>query len=70
MAVRIEKGGWIFIFLLGLVLVGYGLDKYGVIDLSGWFGKGAGRSAGRPRWTPPSPSPRWGTTNPTRCAFA
>jgi NitT/TauT family transport system substrate-binding protein len=47
MAVRIEKGGWIFIFILGLVLVGYGLDKYGVIDLSGWFGKGSGRSAGK-----------------------
>jgi len=40
-----RKGGWIFIFILGLVLVGYGLDKYGVIDLSGWFGKGSGRSA-------------------------
>jgi outer membrane protein OmpA-like peptidoglycan-associated protein len=38
MAVRIEKGGWIFIFLIGLGLVGYSLDKYGVLNLSGWFG--------------------------------
>ena len=31
MAVRIEKGGWFLIFLLGLGLVGYSLYKYGVI---------------------------------------
>jgi hypothetical protein len=60
MAVRIEKGGWIFIFLLGLVLVGYGLDKYGVIDLSGWFGKGAGRSAGRAAVDTSKPLPPMG----------
>jgi len=34
MAVRIEKGGWILIFLIGLGLVGYSLHKYGVVDLS------------------------------------
>src|SRR5215472_13986545 len=33
MAVKIEKGGWIFIFLIGLVLVGYGLKRYGYLDL-------------------------------------
>src|SRR5918911_1470527 len=33
MAVKIEKGGWILIFLIGLGLVGYSLDKYGVINL-------------------------------------
>lgn len=36
MAVRIEKGGWFLIFLIGVVLVGYSLHKYGVIDLSKW----------------------------------
>ena len=41
MAVRIEKGGWLFIFLIGLGLVGYSLDKYGIINLRGRF---AGRS--------------------------
>lgn len=33
MAVRIEKGGWFLILLVGLGLVGYALDKYGVIRL-------------------------------------
>ncbi len=32
MAVRIEKGGWIFIFLIGLLLVGYAAQRYGIID--------------------------------------
>ena len=33
MALRIEKGGWILIFLIGLGLVGYSLYRYGVWDL-------------------------------------
>lgn len=33
MGVRIEKGGWLIIFLVGLGLIGYALDKYGVIRL-------------------------------------
>jgi NitT/TauT family transport system substrate-binding protein len=41
MAVRIEKGGWAFIFVLGLGLVGYSLQKYGVVDFAGMFGKSA-----------------------------
>ncbi len=41
MAVRIEKGGWIFIFLVGLGLVGYSLDRYGFVNLSGMLGKKA-----------------------------
>ncbi|MCC6392989.1 MAG: OmpA family protein [Bryobacterales bacterium] len=44
MAVRIEKGGWLFIFLIGLGLVGYSLDRYGVLSLSSLFG---GKSAAR-----------------------
>jgi outer membrane protein OmpA-like peptidoglycan-associated protein len=32
MAVRIEKGGWILIGLIGVGLVGYALKKYGVMD--------------------------------------
>jgi outer membrane protein OmpA-like peptidoglycan-associated protein len=47
MAIRIEKGGWAFIFVLGLVLVGYSLDKYGVVNLSGLLGKSANKSAGK-----------------------
>jgi NitT/TauT family transport system substrate-binding protein len=38
MAVRIEKGGWFLIFLIGLGLVGYSLDKYGIVNLRGKFG--------------------------------
>ena len=32
MAVRIEKGGWIVIGLIGVGLVGYSLKKYGLLD--------------------------------------
>lgn len=32
MAIRIEKGGWILIFLIGLSLVGYSLYRYGLLD--------------------------------------
>ena len=39
MAVRINKGGWILIFLIGLGLVGYALNKYGVFDLSSFTSK-------------------------------
>ena len=35
MAVKIERGGWVLIFLIGVALVGYSLNRYGVID----FGK-------------------------------
>jgi NitT/TauT family transport system substrate-binding protein len=38
MALKIEKGGWILIFLIGLALVGYSLDRYGVVELSKWTG--------------------------------
>jgi len=41
MAVKIEKGGWILIFLIGLAVVAYGLNRYNVIDLQQWFGKKA-----------------------------
>ncbi|MBZ5727639.1 MAG: OmpA family protein [Acidobacteriia bacterium] len=37
---KIEKGGWILIFLVGLALVGYSLNKYGVLDFSKSGGKG------------------------------
>lgn len=46
MGVKIEKGGWIFIFLIGLALVGYSLDRYGVIDVRKWAGGRLGSSRG------------------------
>jgi outer membrane protein OmpA-like peptidoglycan-associated protein/ABC-type amino acid transport substrate-binding protein len=42
MAVKIEKGGWVLIFLIGLGLVGYSLNKYGILDLGGMFGSDSG----------------------------
>ncbi len=46
MAVKIEKGGWVLIFLIGLALVGYGLNRYHVIDLEKWTGKKNAGSGG------------------------
>ncbi len=45
MAVKIEKGGWILVFLIGLVLVGYGLNRYGYLDLSKWTRSGSSSSS-------------------------
>src|SRR5450755_3828548 len=38
MAVKIEKGGWGLIFLVGLGLVGYSLQKYGVVNFRSVLG--------------------------------
>src|SRR5262245_32865536 len=32
MAIKIEKGGWIFIFLIGAALVVYSLNRYGFFE--------------------------------------
>ena len=48
MAVKIEKGGWALIFVIGLGLVGYSLDKYGVVDLGGLFGSRADKTPAAP----------------------
>lgn len=45
MAIKIEKGGWVLIFALGVALVGYSLAKYGVLDLSKYGLKSGGASA-------------------------
>jgi NitT/TauT family transport system substrate-binding protein len=64
MAVRIEKGGWIAIFVIGAGLVGYSLDKYGVINLSSLLGKKAPVAAVDP--TKPLPSSGDKETNQVR----
>lgn len=46
MAVKIEKGGWVLIFLIGLALVGYSLHRYGVINPGAWLGSGSSRGGG------------------------
>jgi hypothetical protein len=33
MAVKIERGGWVLIFIIGALLVGYSLNRYGIINL-------------------------------------
>jgi NitT/TauT family transport system substrate-binding protein len=45
MALRIEKGGWIVIGLIGVGLVGYSLQKYGFLDFAK-PGSSKGSSAG------------------------
>lgn len=47
MAVKIEKGGWTLIFLIGVALVGYALHRYGVVDLGRLFGSRAAQRAER-----------------------
>ncbi|MGH9962830.1 MAG: hypothetical protein ACREBC_37895, partial [Pyrinomonadaceae bacterium] len=46
MGIKIEKGGWILIFLIGLALVIYSLNKYGVLDLGRWTGSRPASSGG------------------------
>jgi len=47
MAIKIEKGGKILIFLLGVGLIGYAANKYGWVDFSKLFGsKGKATASG------------------------
>ena len=55
MAVKIEKGGVILIFLIGLALVGYSLVHYGVIDPSKWSGSKGSSSSEKVDTTKPLP---------------
>jgi NitT/TauT family transport system substrate-binding protein len=36
---KIERGGWVLIFLIGAALVGYSLNRYGIIDFNKLTGK-------------------------------
>src|SRR5208282_4164028 len=45
MPVRIEKGGWVLTFLIGLALVGYCLNKYGIVDLEKYLGRKSSASS-------------------------
>ena len=63
MAVKIEKGGWTLIFIIGLALVGYSLNRYGVVDLGGLFGSHSDKTPtapidpSKPLALPPSGAP-------------
>src|SRR5215467_2401848 len=45
MAVKIEKGGWIILFLVGLGLFAFGLKYMGWVDLSSLFSKSSSSSS-------------------------
>src|SRR5215472_2371502 len=45
MAVKIERGGWVLIFIIGVLLVGYSVNRYGLINLG--FGGGQAESGGK-----------------------
>src|SRR5262245_6316858 len=46
MAVKVEKGGWCLIFLVGLALVGYSLYRYGALGfVKQWTGGEAASSS-------------------------
>ena len=57
MAVKIEKGGWVLIFLVGLGLVGYSLQKYGAVNFRSRAGLALRPISQRARWIPRSRSP-------------
>src|ERR1700733_10926586 len=46
MAVKIERGGWVLIFLIGVALVGYSLNRYGVVDFSKMMGSKSTSASG------------------------
>jgi NitT/TauT family transport system substrate-binding protein len=66
MALKIEKGGWILIFLVGLALVGYSLNKYGVLDLGKLMSKSGSSTEARIDPTAPLPATSSGETNEVR----
>jgi len=57
MAVKIERGGWLLIFLIGLALVGYSLNRYGVLNIGNWFGSRGGSTAAKVDTSKPLPLP-------------
>jgi NitT/TauT family transport system substrate-binding protein len=68
MAIKIERGGKILIFLLGVGLLGYAANKYGWIDFSKWFGSKGGSPASDVKvdTTKPLPATASGETNNVR----
>jgi outer membrane protein OmpA-like peptidoglycan-associated protein/ABC-type taurine transport system substrate-binding protein len=62
MAVKIERGGWLLIFLIGLALVGYSLNRYGVLNIASWFGSHGGSTAGKVDTSKPLALPTASTT--------
>jgi len=57
MAVKIERGGWVLIFLVGLGLVGYSLNKYGVLSIPFLGSSGEKPAASGVKVNPTQPLP-------------
>jgi NitT/TauT family transport system substrate-binding protein len=57
MAVKIERGGWFLIFLIGLALVGYALYRYDIVDFSKLTGGSKGSSGSSPKVDTSAPLP-------------
>src|SRR5258706_1546237 len=68
MAIKIERGGKILIFLLGVGLIGYAANKYGWIDFSKLFGSKSKSPASDVKvdTTKPRPATASGETNNVR----
>src|SRR5258708_21382444 len=68
MAIKIERGGKILIFLLGVGLIGFAANKYGWIDFSKWFGSKGSAPASDVKvdTTKPLPATASGETNNVR----
>jgi len=62
MAVKIEKGGWLLIFLIGIALVGYSLNRYGVLNIGSWLGSHGGSTAAKVDTSKPLALPTASTT--------
>ena len=64
MAVKLEPGGRILLILLGLGLIGYGLNRYGYLNLSKW--KGGSTSTAKVDTAKPLPTNASSDTNEVR----
>src|SRR5271165_6833655 len=65
MAVKIERGGYVLIFLLGLGLIAYALNKYGLLDFKK-MGSHTSSSSAKVDPAQPLPTSPSGETNDVR----
>ena len=66
MAVKIEKGGKILIFVIGLGLIVVGLNKYGYLDLGGFGSKSSSSGSSNAKVDPTQPLPAAAKANDVR----
>ncbi|HEX3746833.1 MAG TPA: phosphate ABC transporter substrate-binding/OmpA family protein [Bryobacteraceae bacterium] len=66
MAVKIEKGGWFLIFLLGVGLTAYALNKYGLLNISKLTSKSSSSSTAKVDTTKPLDTAASGASNKVR----